>query len=280
MRIALSAALVVIAGCDQIYGLTGRVESDASSGDGMTADAPCTLGEFNAAEVFSINGFPRGTFDPAMSADQLELFYVVQKMNLDLRFASRMTVNDPWVVDQEIPGANSATDDDADPTITADGRSLLFVSTRDPSITPREVYEMTRELGGEWSMPVRRQGITVNAHSIDISADGKTLYVSEGDDSVDMVYRFRRPDIGMDFMSSSQVALGMSFPSINADETELYFDDTTGIKRATMFNGLFLSPVLVINGVHDADLSHDGRRLAFQTDSGIGYIERECVVPQ
>ena len=277
VRLALSG-LVLIAGCDQVYGLRGRGNGSDASVDEV--DAPCTLGPFNGAEVFVHNGFPAGTYDPAMSSDGLEMFYVVQNVSLDLRYANRPSREAPWTDGLDIANLNDLAANDADPTITADGLSLLFTSTRAGGTPSRAVYEVVRDAGGTWSDPVRRMGIDVNAWSIDISADGTALFVMEGDLPASSLYRFKRTGIGKDFESRTEVGVGTRFPSVSADESELYFHDGEGVKRMINVSGAFVSPELVVPDEQDPDLSHDGMTLTFQIANGIGYVKRACATDQ
>jgi hypothetical protein len=280
------AIVVLLAACDQIYGLRDRPDardgSDGNEGDATMTDAPCTLDDFDSSTTYPILPFGNGTYHPAMSADGLELFHVVLSSSLDLRVSKRETISDPWSAGAELENnISSPLGNDADPTITADGTALLFVSTRAPA-TPftRNIYETIRPVGGEWTPPVRRGGIDVEAYSIDISADGKTLYVIDGDTPSSKLYRFERAGIGQDFTARMPVRDGTRFPSISADQTELYFHDDEGIKREKKVNGMFVNPQLLVAGEIDGDLSHDGMILTYRTAAGLSYIKRGCVVPQ
>jgi hypothetical protein len=278
VRIALSA-LVLLAGCDQVFGLPDRPATDG----GVGVDA-CTLDEFDFTRVRPIIGFPTNTFDPAMSGDGLEMYYVVQSLSLDIYYATRPTVEADWGPGVEVPNANSPLLDhnDADPTITADGTALLFTTTREPGSPEKVVYEMLRVPGEPWGSPAKVVGINVNADSIDITADGKALYVIDGDEASSTLYRFERDGVGMRFEARVEVGVGTLFPSISADESELYFhdddglDDDDGIYRETRVGGVFVNAERVIADELDADLSHDGTILTFTVSDGLAYVQRAC----
>ena len=68
---------------------------------------------------------------------------------------------------------------DSQPTISADGKTIIFSSSRSGSLGNRDLWETTRLAGGKWSTP-RNLGDKINTTSSDcfpfLHADGQTLY--------------------------------------------------------------------------------------------------------
>jgi len=69
---------------------------------------------------------------------------------------------------------------DGQPSLSADGRFLFFVSSRDGGLGGRDIWASRREKGGRWSNPINL-GPNVNTAGNEASpfihADGKTLYM-------------------------------------------------------------------------------------------------------
>jgi len=79
------------------------------------------------------------------------------------------------VADRQVHVVTAGTALDVSPLFTPDGRSLLFVSNRDGS---RDVYHIAITRRGESRGNAHRLTSGLNAHSIDLSGDGRTLTYS------------------------------------------------------------------------------------------------------
>jgi hypothetical protein len=284
--IACTAGLIA---CDRVYGLDGRSDGaspsgDAPLGDAPPGDAPCT-GEFITGLISPLPDFRSNEVDPVMSANGLELFYtqIVSPNGRELFSASRTSTAAPFTISPLAP--LNSPDDESDPTLTADGLTLLFVSTRSPGGT--RVWQSTRTgLGAEWQPPVLVTGITVSVSSITISHDGLTLYVMDGDTDTSTLFRFRRLAIDQMFAQETAVGTGARFPSVNATGDTVYFHrgapNVFTLMRMTRNSSIdqFENPKILVDGGSDPSLSFDGQTLLFHYGGGLATIQRACAAAQ
>ncbi|MFC1766444.1 hypothetical protein ACFL6U_30740, partial [Planctomycetota bacterium] len=118
---------------------------------------------------------------PSLSSDGLSLF-LASRNDWDLYVSTRPTRDDLWSAPVNLgPTVNGvdSTWKDRGPTISADGLSLVFSSTRGGGYGGADLW-MTRRsaIDGPWSEPVNL-GPTINSDESDrqpeISADGRSL---------------------------------------------------------------------------------------------------------
>ena len=116
-----------------------------------------------------------------LSVDGLTLIFssYVPGRIVDLFMCTRSSVSQPWSRRRNLESLNSRSID-AGPSLSADGRTLVFCSNREEH--PRKKYDLwiaTRNSSNEpWSEPMKlRPGInsTHNESSPTLSADGRTL---------------------------------------------------------------------------------------------------------
>jgi beta-lactamase regulating signal transducer with metallopeptidase domain/Leucine-rich repeat (LRR) protein/Tol biopolymer transport system component len=125
-------------------------------------------------------------YDPSISADELELYFNSYRAGglgqADIWVTTRKTKADPWGKPVNLgPTVNSPAADNA-PSISADGLSLYFSSTRPGGHGGRDIWATTRKTKSDlWSEPANL-GPTVNSsadeHAPNVSSDGLELYFS------------------------------------------------------------------------------------------------------
>lgn len=123
---------------------------------------------------------------PCTSADELSLYFMSRGPGgfggSDIWVATRRAKDDSWSTPVNLgPTVNSPLNDDQ-PSISTDGLSLYFSSTRSPNFGEADIWVTTRKTKeGPWGTPVNL-GPTVNSSAseddLDISADGLSLYFS------------------------------------------------------------------------------------------------------
>jgi len=101
----------------------------------------------------------------------------------DIWVATRQTKDDPWGVPVNLGSVVNSSAQDEHPSISADGLSLYFGSTRSGGSGSHDLWVTTRETkDSPWSRPVNL-GSTVNSQysewGPDISTDGLSLYFSD-----------------------------------------------------------------------------------------------------
>jgi len=132
-----------------------------------------------------VNG-PDSEQGPRMSADGLSFYFASTRPggsgDWDLWVATRATTHDPWETVVNLgPTVNSSALDHS-PSISADGLSLFFGSTRSGGSGSADLWVTTREtVYDNWGAPVNL-GPTVNSSANEgvssISADGRMLFFS------------------------------------------------------------------------------------------------------
>jgi hypothetical protein len=274
---------LLIAACDQVYGLTGRTDdarpSDGEIGDGPP-DASCPVPlVLDPGTVTPVNAMLGSEAEPSLAADHLELYFTRTLSGSDVFRATRANRQAPWSVGA--PLALNTAYDDADPSITADGLRLFFTSNRETMSGFRAAYEAKRSSpGAEWATVEKINATTFSVESLDVSADGLRLYVVEA--GVPNVHVLQRGSIDDPFLDPQAIGLGLYAPSIDAGDETIYWEDTNkqdddGIRVAHKNGSVFLgADLLLVNGL-DPDLSHDGSVLMFQqSGGGLAYIEATC----
>jgi len=129
---------------------------------------------------------------PSISADGLELYFADHSYaplrpggygSSDLWITTRQTKDDPWGVPENLGPVVNSSSADEHPSISADGLSLYFGSSRPGGSGSEDLWVTTRETkDAPWSDPVNL-GPTVNSKYSEwcpqISADGLSLYFSD-----------------------------------------------------------------------------------------------------
>jgi Tol biopolymer transport system component len=126
---------------------------------------------------------------PCISDDGLSLYFTSNRAGgegrQDLYVTTRLTKNDAWSVPVNLgPTVNSPVDDFG-PSLTSDGLSLIFVSTRPGKFSKWADLWMTkrRSTSDLWREPINL-GPTINKENtddvsyVDISPDGTTLFLT------------------------------------------------------------------------------------------------------
>jgi hypothetical protein len=87
----------------------------------------------------------------SVRTDGREIFFGSNRINsvggLDLWFSTRRSVHDAWSAPENLAAVNSAASDQQ-PSLSSDGRTLLFASDRSGSIGGTDIWRSTRRPGG------------------------------------------------------------------------------------------------------------------------------------
>jgi len=185
-------------------------------------------------EPFNINDNEGG---PTLTADNNLLFYTVcnydkvnHYLNCDIFFSEFK--NDEWQPIKN-PGAriNKPSSWESQPSISADGTVLFFVSDRPGGYGGYDIYKATRVPNGEWGAPVNLGPLintSGNEKSPFIHPDGKTLYFSSdgwmGMGGYDIFYTKLQDD------GTYRKPVNLGYP-INSPEDEVgFFVSTDGTR--------------------------------------------------
>ena len=264
-HLAAAAACLIAGGCDRVWGLS---RADAAPIDA----APCTSGTFEAR--VPLDEAPAGALDPQLRGDLLELFFTSDSMGYDLWHMTRASVAEPFGNLEAMRTVNTGNNE-TDPTITADGLDLLFKSDYPIGSGPFYVWEATRPTVHDvFGAPHRAMGLeALPMNGIDIAPDGLTIYLDDGARLASRSRASRDAGFGMSTDLGSQA----SFPSIGADETEIFFN-AGGVSRrirAALGNPFGVQDSIDVMGT-DPDLAADGRTLIFELGNGLATRTRSC----
>jgi hypothetical protein len=237
---------------------------------------------------------------PSISADGLSLYFSSNRAGGygagDLYVATRESTDDDWGPAVNLgPTVNTAFDDWM-PSISADGLSLFFGSTRPGGFGGYDLWVTTRATkADEWGVPVNLRGINgpTDEFAVSISSDGLSLYFASnragGRGSLDLWVTTRATLSGPwgppanlgSTVNSSEADI---WPSISADGLALFFecgpgnlDDLWVTRRATVSDAwglpVNLGPRVNLSAADDAcpSISADGRTLYFTSNRPGGY---------
>jgi hypothetical protein len=121
---------------------------------------------------------------PCISSDGLELYFQSNRPggsgNFDIWVTTRETIQDPWSEPVNLGPTVNSSSADANKSISADGFSLYFFSSRPGGSGSLDMWVTTRaSISEPWGEPVNL-GPTVNSSAADggphISADGLSLF--------------------------------------------------------------------------------------------------------
>jgi hypothetical protein len=272
----IRAALVLLAGCNSIFGLDETrlpppldAPPDAPGCSGGTFTNPVTL------STFANNNIDED--EPQLRHDLLELWFHVTGATDHLYRATRASVNDAFGVGQPPPFAVSAVDE-SDATITGDGLRVLFLSKRGGV---QEAWEAVRPtLDGAFETP-HLVGVGGGGYinTIDVSFDGLRLYMQLATYGILVA---ERPSLTAPFGTPQQIHPTAGYATISPDERELYFNlesaqtDLYRVVRATAADPWPQTAELVFTGGEDPDIAADGRTLAVMRGPSIVLFTRDC----
>jgi len=207
--------------------------------------------------------------NPNISTDGLSLYFNSSRPGgyggddpyggMDLWVTTRPTISDPWGTPANLgPTVNSSSYREASPSISADGRSLFYNSSRSGGSGGQDIWVTTRKTpDDDWGVPVNL-GPIVNSpaqdYSPDISSDGLWLFFSSerpgGYSSQDIwvATRVTKDDpwgepvnLGPPVNNSA----GVNWPNISADGSTLFFEELSQVP---------LIPIVDFNGDYRVDI--------------------------
>jgi hypothetical protein len=288
----LLAILTVVhaTGCDRLLNLDHI--DPAAPGDGRAVDdvtdmagdafvpSDCSLVPFSTtppAGVPELQGQVAG--DPAVTEDSREIYFVRSGISpFEIWRADRLNATDPFAIDVAPMPFNISGNENADPSLTADGELLVFISHAGSD--PKLGYQVTRSAGSEWSSPAQIPGLEVEVMvSVSISWDGLTIYYSRPDLTLMQAARAARTD---PFGSPVAVADPQTvWPTVSADGLEIFYSSqSAGIYhgRRTATNKMFGTITMPLDFGADPYLMHTSTTLwlTYQSEQTVAKLERVC----
>jgi len=200
-------------------------------------------GKFDAGEEmpdpFNLNDNEGGA---SLTVDNKTLYYTVCKYTLDKTCNCKNYYNcdiyyseyidDEWTPIKSVSDkVNLPTTWESQPSISADGKTLYFVSDRSGGYGGYDIYRSVRNDNGEWGTPINL-GPTINSTGNEkspfIHPDGKTLYFSSdgwmGMGGYDIFYSHLNDD------GTWSTPVNIGYPINTADDEVGFFVSTDGQK--------------------------------------------------
>jgi len=180
-----------------------------------------------------VNG-PYSEGAPCITPDGLSLYFGSNRPgglgNWDIYVTKRATIEDPWEEPVNLGASVNSASDESSPSISADGLSLYFQSSRPGGLGGIDIYVTTRELISDPWVPAVNLGSTVNNTGIDlcprISNDGLLLYFSRFPSGMAYppeLWLTRRRSISDFWSSPVNIGLAAASPKFSADESIIFF---------------------------------------------------------
>lgn len=294
------AGLAVVAGCGRV-GFTWQERRADAASDAATPDAftVCHTGTWSIPQPLALVNSASHESDPTITGDGLTMFYTGNagtSQGYAIWTATRATTNDPFGNPMLVPELDDAADDQ-DPSISPDGLTIYFDSTRGVN---RELYVAKRNVVTDpfgIPSPVIINGeVQALRTAPAISADGLDLYYASG--NLELAHATRSV-VTADFtfvreLDEVNAAPTDGSPIVSSDGLELFFESFRNAQaemfRATRpttsasWENLTIETTLLAGappatGYGGPELSPDGRTLyLFRNETSIDlYVTtRSC----
>ena len=121
----------------------------------------------------------------SITIDNKHLYYTVVEQDGNYDIYSSDFVNNAWKTPKNLGSSVNSPDSwDSQPSISADGKTLYFASTRPGGYGGVDIWKTEKDLTGLWKIPINL-GPNINTQGDEKSPflhwDSKTLYFSSGD---------------------------------------------------------------------------------------------------
>jgi len=208
--------------------------------------------------------------DPTQRGDRLQAWTAVFNAGqFNIYSASRTVPTGVFGAQVDETGINDVGSSDQDPSVTADGLRMLFVSNRTGGYLLYEASRATPDVLFGAAVQAAGLDAPLAIGSIDLLPDGLTVYMDlnfSGD-----LYRSHRPALTAPFDAPVVVAPGCAgFPSVSTDELELFYVRSNLMytrSRATTADSFGPETLMtLVANPGDPEVSADGTELWF-TDS-------------
>ena len=236
--------------------------------------AGCTGQDFTIGEA--LGGVLGGAQDPGATSNPLELWFSRTGIVPTYDLATATRASQTATFDAQADFAQNSSTIDRDPTLSADGLALVFISDRDGTL---RAYESRRATTTDAFAPPTSFPIGSVDNGVELSADGLTLYFA--DDRADL-RSVQRADRTSPFGAASEIlAQNIEYPAVSADELELFYSrpDSTNLFRRTRRNAT--APFdddekMVFNDAREPDITPDSQRLYVVLNGNIWFLARNC----
>lgn len=300
----LWAATVVAAGCGRFDFASLTLRDDAAgdgaeAGDANRADAAplCAFGAFSPPRLSDTLNSADIDWGPSLSADQLTVVFSSHPSSgaPTLLTSTRASTTTVWAMRLPIESSTGSITGE-DPFLSRDGLTLYYDHAGIHQLTRAAVGQtwanetIVASDTGQYTEPSSPELTNDDLHllfSAHVTAEGGTPHL----------FTAKRANPGASFATATEItelstSAGEASPSITTDGLEVFFqqlDTTRGVfhaARATTADP-FGPPVLLTElgnfGDHkvDADISVDGKTLAFSSDKNgsydVWFATRECL---
>lgn len=284
-RGGLVAAAFAVVGCFGKPGFSGgagdaRVDSSGggdAGGDDDASDGPlpdgCT-GAWGAPTVFhELDGLVGG--EPTITADLKTIYFsTMVGSRWEVHWADRPNTTSPFTPRGHLAG-DPGSMLDQDPTVTADGKLIIFRVSQQGAIMQAEDTGSGFVVGNVPGLG----GLVVD--TMDISGDGRTFYYMKNS----QLRTARRTQRSNPFTTDpGTYGNNLHWPAITGDALHLYYTmlpNSYGVyeaSRLTTNDAFFGTTMLLGPNYHDADVTEDGATIVVGdfANNSVAILHRGC----
>lgn len=152
---------------------------------------------------------------------------------------SSQKTGDAWSVPQNLGPLINTRDYESQPSLSADGRQLYFISNRPGGLGQRDIWRSTRDAGGNWTQPVnvgKPINTPFNEASPFLHANGQTLFFASdghiGMGGYDLFLSRNRPD---SLKAGWSVPANLGYPINTSEDQASLFVSANGTKAYYSF---------------------------------------------
>jgi len=264
---------LALVGCNQVYGLDGTTLDDPSDFEpkdcsAVRFNAPMPIAEFAGGDT---------EFDPQLSPDGNELWYVTNPNGpYEMFLATRPAAGMPFVTMKANLTVEAGVN--KDPSMTADGRRLMFVHIASDSF----VMEVLRDdVASPFGLPRIVAGLGNRPiGAIDVSWDGLRIYYHEENGTIHTLWFASRPTRDAPFEGNRMLFEDVMFPTVSADELEIYYNryGSARLYRRVRANkdDPFGPEEFILDEGTDPDIAPSSNQLVVGRAQGLAILERVC----
>ena len=274
--------------CRVMLGQSSRVGLYAVVAVASISNSAIAFRDYSVRIVSELNSPTNGDLAPAISPDELEIFFMSFDRtgglgDSDIWTARRDHVDAEFSIPQNLGAVANTVGSDSNPDVTSDGLTLFFDSERQGSQLDRNIWVLKRDsTTSPWQNAEILRG-PVNTGEWEgrpsISGDGLTLVFDRRHDRQGTIWMATRPTLADDFGIPVDLGIAGSSPDISADGLSLYFNSdlvdgsvrnceifvSTRQSSAETFGAPVRLPASVNSPLCEADpnVSADGQTLYF-----------------
>ncbi len=197
---------VPLAFCAACGGENASADAAVEDADVVAIDAPsdarvptCAGATFQTSAAVNALNTPANETFLRLAADELTAYFARQDPDETLFYSTRSSTTAPFSVPVKLPITGNGTLETTSPTVTADGLTLYFTSSRTGTLGGRDIWRATRAATTtNFGSITAMTGVNTDATENDVFVlpDHSAIYFSSNRNAVYRIYRAARLSTG------------------------------------------------------------------------------------